>query len=360
MEGFLNTYINIFFQYQKKYVILKDFILSINDYNEKENKHTKEHEYHIKYISIIEQTSNFFKLHVKNLNAGTTLFFKTESEEDCLNWINAIKLNSTKYEKFIDEYYINNNCEHLILNNSSNNFDCLENFTSFKDFLNEISHILLSAETNIIELNINTNLENILNFQNNFVKKFDNYILEIEKYYFKLNPTNNEEFQIMNRSKEIKTLFEELKQIISDCTYGLNSEEITVYISSFREKYINKIKETKSLLEEIEYAIKYYISFYQGSSEETQKDFESFNLNEGIHSNSNSISIDTNKNTINTNNTNNSTSTYINENYISHNFHEEEANKKFQNLLLKNEMLKFKICDLNKESDIINLFINEN
>jgi hypothetical protein len=200
MEGFIDLWVNYIYQYQKKFLMIKNFMLIVNEYNEKDNSYNEEQKYHIKYVNVVETKINYIKLSVDH-NNSIYLFIKTTTEEDCLNWINAIKLQKIKYEKFLDEYYINNRSEKIIPSDGLIS-DYLE---EIKLFMNEV--IL----NNLNDLRINYNLEAVLKVQNSVLNRINNYNNEIERIYYKLNPNNGEEFHLISKSKELKTLFDELK-----------------------------------------------------------------------------------------------------------------------------------------------------
>lgn len=250
MEGFVSVYTNIIFQYRKKYILLNNFILLIKDLNSSE-----EQRYHIKYINITETKENILKLHVSNLDQN--IFLKLESEDECLNWSNAFIALKNKYEKFLDEFYVNNNSENLLVNL----FD-LEH-SNLTHTCEQMEKLVKKYSAYINEIKINSNLQIVLNMQNNFISKVNSYMDTIQNFcpqYSKLKP---EELLILGKKPtEVFGLLEELKELILSCTFNLNTEEIIAYISNFKEIMIKKINDINLLIQQIKYIIKNYLFLY--------------------------------------------------------------------------------------------------
>lgn len=299
MEGFLYFWTGYINQYKKKYVTLINFIFIINEYNNNDNTYNEELKYHIKYFNIDEtcEKANNNLMEIIMSDNKQKLYFKSESEEDKINWINAINNSKLKYDKFLDDYYINNKTENLISENS------------FYEYLQKNKKFIIDIENQIEGVTVNPDLDNILQLQNEFLGWIDYFNKEIDKFNYNLNSNLGEELHIIVKSKEIKTLFDELKELISNCVYGLNTEEINLYLNKFKQNFSNKIQEIYLFIDEIKYIYEKYIANYlyygHKSSFNTQEEYL-FLLN------------------------------------------------------LENEELKIKIDDKKKESEIIKLFIEEN
>jgi hypothetical protein len=333
MEGFVNVWVNYFYQYQKKYMILKDFLFSINDRSEKDKETitNKEKVFHVKYLNMVEKSGCNLKIEVdkkSNKFPNEILYLRTDNEEDMLNWVEAINIQKKKYEKFIDEYYVNNNSEKLF--SSSEEFTQhektnLECFDSFTEFLNEVTIFIQSLENNLSVININHDLQDILKILNSFICNINDYSNTIDKYYIKLNPSNSNEFHFMNKSKEIKTLLDELKEAMVNSTYGLDANEIISYIICFKENLEHKIQEIKLLRDELEYYIENYLRMYLGMNKTENK-------NENLHGQSAH------------------STTFLNE---------EDKDIVLSQIIMENELMKMKINQLSTETDIIRQFMNE-
>jgi hypothetical protein len=333
MEGFVNVWVNYFYQYQKKYLILKDFLFSINDRSEKDKETitNKEKVFHVKYLNMVEKSGCNLKIEVdkkSNKFPNEILYLRTDNEEDMLNWVEAINIQKKKYEKFIDEYYVNNNSEKLF--SSSEEFTQqektnLECFDSFTEFLNEVTIFIQSLENNLSVININHDLQDILKILNSFICNINDYSNTIDKYYIKLNPSNSNEFHFMNKSKEIKTLLDELKEAVVNSTYGLDANEIISYIICFKENLEHKIQEIKLLRDELEYYIENYLRMYLGMNKTENK-------NENLHGQS-------------------AHSTTV--------LNEEDKDIVLSQIIMENELMKMKINQLSTETDIIRQFMNE-
>jgi hypothetical protein len=252
MEGYVDFYANFFLQYKRKFFILKDFILTICHYNEKENSFIKEKSFHVKYLRIEPCSDLNIKLGIQNYN--DSIFFKLETEEDKLNWLDAIKSQKAKYEKFLDDYYNNNNSDKL--------FDESEDIYSFSDYFNYVKLFINDVEIGLEDVHIDSNLEAFLELLNSYITQFDFYTSEIDKFYYKLNSSNKDDLHIMNKSKEIKILFEELRESIVQSTYQLNSEDINLYINNFKKAVLDKTKQMNELIVELEYYIQNYSKMF--------------------------------------------------------------------------------------------------
>ena len=166
---------------------LEEFNLNIYSISENEIK-TKENIFHIKFVRLTDIKENQFVINYFK----QSLFIKTENNDECKFWINAIEKCQKKYEKFYEEFYENSKKIKL-----SMEFETILNITEILD-------------KNLKNIVIDNELEQLLNKNNNLKKKLIDYSNEIDKFYFKLNSGNSVEAQVKNKAKEMKTLFNEL------------------------------------------------------------------------------------------------------------------------------------------------------
>jgi len=355
MEGYVNLWVNFFYQYQKKYIILKDFLFIINEFDTHLNSFKREREYHVKYMIVAEHTKDHFKVDVTSLNNSVicSLFFSCENEEDSTHWVDSIKQQKLKYEKFLDEFYLNNNTDKLFIENYNPNEFLLKNSKnlntqnfSFQEFFANIRNFLKTAESDLEYVNINYRLENILNLQDSLIKKIDFYLNEIEKNCFINEVVEYEEFHMkskknsafsmeenkrnhLNKFKELKTLFDELRVYMTDCTFSINSTEIKSYIQNFKEKYLEKLKEVMFLLDQIELNVKAYVSYHVGMHQIKMSELQYLKVDEDEEKLQKFMTI------------------------------EDDENQNLLNKILQKENMRYKITDLEKENEIIKQFMYE-
>ena len=97
--------------------------------------------------------------------------------------------------------------------------------------------------------------------QRGIVDKINSYLQIIDNNNNNnLSQYNEEEKTLINRSKEIKTLLEELKEVIDNCTKGLSSDDVKKYITSFKDEIIQRGKEITMLIDEIKYNLANYLA----------------------------------------------------------------------------------------------------
>jgi hypothetical protein len=169
-------------------------------------------------------------------------------------------------------------------------------------------------ENNIKNIKIDENLEKILNIQKQFLIKINFYIEIIYRNKIKLNEKIKEENNLIQQSNDILNLLNEIKNIITNCTFGLDINEINNYISNFVLILKQKDAEIKMLIEEIKYNLDNYLTLK--------------------------------------NNGNN------NENVLGENLGTEE--EEIAKLLLENENLKIQIENFETENEIIEEYLKEN
>jgi len=359
MEGFVNVWVNYFYQYQKKYLILKDFLFSINEQKQtiKEESSqsvlTKEKVFHVKYLNMLEKSGCNLKIEVDRKCTKVTneiLYLRAENEEDILNWVEAINIQKKKYDKFIDDYYVNNTTEKLFSSCEEftqkekpklkpDSFDSFDSFNSFTECLNEITVFIQSLENNLSVININHDLQEILKILNSFIAYINDYSNSIDKYCIKLNPSNSNEFHFLNKSKEIRTLLDELKETVVNSTYGLDANEIISYIICFKENLELKIQDIKLLRDELEYYIENYLRIYLGQHK-SENAYNEYPCNNGINSE-------------NTNSSHRKSGLSVNL------MNEEDKDIVLSQIIMENELMKIKINHLNTQTDIIRQFMNE-
>ena len=294
MEVFID--VKTLFSYDRRFLKIKNFELTIhkNDYTSVE-----ETRIHIKYVNIKDHDRT--KMTIERIDTGDKIKIQLQTEDDASNLINAIRTEKASYDTFMKDYYTNNDSYNLIEGES------------FFDYFKSITTFLSEMENSLGQIKMDENLEQILSIQNKFLEKISYYTKTIESNIIKLNSDNEEEGNLQSRSKEIKTLLEELKEVIKSCTYGLTCEEIDEYINNFKNLVKQKSKEIMMLIDEIKYNLANYLALKNDNPDDKTYG-EVFNTKE------------------------------------------EEISK----LLLENENLKIQIENLEIENDIINQFMIEN
>ncbi len=294
MEVFID--VKTLFSYDRRFLKIKNFELTIhkNDYTSVE-----ETRIHIKYVNIKDHERT--KMTIERIDTGDKIKIQLQTEDDASNLINAIRTEKASYDTFMKDYYTNNDSYNLIEGES------------FFDYFKSITTFLSEMENSLGQIKMDENLEQILSIQNKFLEKISYYTKTIDSNIIKLNSDNEEEGNLQSRSKEIKTLLEELKEVIKSCTYGLTCEEIDEYINNFKNLVKQKSKEIMMLIDEIKYNLANYLALKTDNPDDKTYG-EVFNTKE------------------------------------------EEISK----LLLENENLKIQIENLEIENDIINQFMIEN
>ena len=294
MEVFID--VKTLFSYDRRFLKIKNFELTIhkNDYTSVE-----ETRIHIKYVNIKDHDRT--KMTIERIDTGDKIKIQLQTEDDATNLINAIRTEKASYDTFMKDYYTNNDSYNLIEGES------------FFDYFKSITTFLSEMENSLGQIKMDENLEQILSIQNKFLEKISYYTKTIDSNIIKLNSDNEEEGNLQSRSKEIKTLLEELKEVIKSCTYGLTCEEIDEYINNFKNLVKQKSKEIMMLIDEIKYNLANYLALKTDNPDDKTYG-EVFNTKE------------------------------------------EEISK----LLLENENLKIQIENLEIENDIINQFMIEN
>ena len=294
MEVFID--VKTLFYYDRRFLKIKNFELTIhkNDYTSVE-----ETRIHIKYVNIKDHDRT--KMTIERIDTGDKIKIQLQTEDDASNLINAIRTEKASYDTFMKDYYTNNDSYNLIEGES------------FFDYFKSITTFLSEMENSLGQIKMDENLEQILSIQNKFLEKISYYTKTIDSNIIKLNSDNEEEGNLQSRSKEIKTLLEELKEVIKSCTYGLTCEEIDEYINNFKNLVKQKSKEIMMLIDEIKYNLANYLALKTDNPDDKTYG-EVFNTKE------------------------------------------EEISK----LLLENENLKIQIENLEIENDIINQFMIEN
>ena len=289
-----------FFSMEKKILQIKNFEFLMFKLNPKTNISTEEFRIHIKFINVISTSPPKFDF--KRSDTNEKFSIKCLTEEDCNNFVSNLKFEQKNYEQFLKEYYNENNSYNLIDNDS------------FYDYFKNIYEFLNEMENNIKNIKIDENLEKILNIQKQFLIKINFYIEIINRNKIKLNEKIKEENNLIQQSNDILNLLNEIKNIITNCTFGLDINEIKNYISNFVLILNQKNSEIRMLIEEIKYNLDNYLTLK--------------------------------------NNGNN------NENVLGENLGTEE--EEIAKLLLENENLKIQIENFETENEIIEEYLKEN
>jgi hypothetical protein len=292
--------LNKFFGWEKKILQIKNFEFLMFKINPKSNNSTEEFRIHIKFINIISTSPPKFDF--KRSDTNEKFSIKCLTEEDCNNFVSNLKFEQKNYEQFLKEYYNENNSYNLIDNDS------------FYDYFKNIYNFLNEMENNVKNIKMDENLEKILNIQKQFLIKINFYIEIINRNKIKLNEKIKEENNLIQQSNDILNLLNEIKNIITNCTFGLDINEIKNYISNFVLILNQKNSEIRMLIEEIKYNLDNYLTLK--------------------------------------NNGNN------NENVLGENLGTEE--EEIAKLLLENENLKIQIENFETENEIIEEYLKEN
>lgn len=246
--------IKTLFSYDHRILKIKNFEITILKIDEKNNTSVEESRSHIKYTIIKEHQG--VNIVLERIDSGEKYKIRLPTEDDATNLINSINAEKTNYETFMKDYYTNNDSYNLIEGES------------FFDYFKSIINFLTEMEQSIAQIRIDENLEQILNVQNKFLEKITYYTKVIDTNVAKLYSENEEEINLQSRSKEIKTLLEELKDVIKACTYGLTCEEIEEYINNFKNLVKQKTKEIIMLIDEIKYNLANYLALKTDNPDE--------------------------------------------------------------------------------------------
>ena len=287
-----------FFKSEKRLLKIKNFEFSLWK-DEDNNKTVEDIKVHIKYIKVKERDG--LKLVLERTDNGGKITLKTQNPTDLNNIDMNIIREQKNYENFLNEYYTNNNSYNLIEGDS------------FFDYFQKIIKFLDEMEKNLDNIQIDENLELILTMQDEFLKKIQGYQTLIDSNIRKLNPKEQNQNELIEQSKEIKTLIEELSDLVKSCTYNLNVTEIQNYINDFKNVVRQKSREIIMLIDEIKYNLTNYLALKTENPDEKLYG-DIFNSKE------------------------------------------EEISK----LLLENENLKIQIENITFENDIISQFLEEN
>ena len=287
-----------FFKSEKRLLKIKNFEFSLWK-DEDNNKTVEDIKVHIKYIKVKEKDG--LKLVLERTDNGGKITLKTQNSTDLNNIDMNIIREQKNYENFLNEYYTNNNSYNLIEGDS------------FFDYFQKIIKFLDEMEKNLDNIQIDENLELILTMQDEFLKKIQGYQTLIDSNIQKLNPEEQNQNELIEQSKEIKTLIEELSDLVKSCTYNLNVTEIQNYINDFKNVVRQKSREIIMLIDEIKYNLTNYLALKTENPDEKLYG-DIFNSKE------------------------------------------EEISK----LLLENENLKIQIENITFENDIISQFLEEN
>ena len=242
-----------FFKSEKRLLKIKNFEFSLWK-DEDNNKTVEDIKVHIKYIKVKERDG--LKLVLERTDNGGKITLKTQNSTDLNNIDINIKIEQKNYENFLNEYYNNNNSYNLIEGDS------------FFDYFQKIIKFLDEMEKNLDNIQIDENLELILTMQDEFLKKIQGYQTLIDSNIQKLNPEEQNQNELIEQSKEIKTLIEELSDLVKSCTYNLNVTEIQNYINDFKNVVRQKSREIIMLIDEIKYNLSNYLALKSENPDE--------------------------------------------------------------------------------------------
>ena len=163
---------------------LDDYFLNIYTSIETHTRRV-DHSFHIKFLQISERKINEKMITLTYFKKK--LYIKTETTDDLKLWIAKIEITQIKYNNFFSLYYDKG---------KEFNFINFENMTK--------SFIIM--QENLSNLVINYDLETFLNKNYLLTKKINDYLLEMNVFYHKLNENNKNEHMIKNKLKEIRSL----------------------------------------------------------------------------------------------------------------------------------------------------------
>ena len=235
---------------EKRFLLkIKNFELIVEKTDDTDPQNVEEFRVHIKFVNILENNEKKKELVLERTDIGEKLKFILESSDELTRLVTEINLEKNNYTSFIKDYYTVNDSYKLI------------DESSFFDYFKKISSFLTQLEQSLSNVRMDENLEQILNVQTQFVDKINSYLQIIDNNNNNnLSQYNEEEKTLINRSKEIKTLLEELKEVIDNCTKGLSSDDVKKYIATFKDEIIQKGKEITMLIDEIKYNLANYLA----------------------------------------------------------------------------------------------------
>lgn len=253
----LYVYISSFLHSERKFLKLKNFEVSIQKIVRADGgtNTVEESRIHVKYITVREQGDR--KLVLDRGDNGEKIKLSTETEEDLTNLVKAIETEKKNYESFLKDYYTNNDSYNLIEGES------------FFDYFEKVINFLKDLNDSLNSITMDENLEQILTVQNKFIIKINYYVKLLESSLNQLNSDRSqEERDLITRSKEIKELLNELKEVILTCTYNLTCPEIEEYIKNFKSIMSQKSKEIMMIIDEIKYNLTNYLALKNDNPEE--------------------------------------------------------------------------------------------
>ena len=250
---------------EKRYLLkIKNCEMILEKTETTETQNPDESRVHIKYINILESNDKKKELTIERTDNGDKFKFLFETSDELSRLVTEIESEKNNYSSFIKDYYTANDSYNLI------------DGQSFFDYFKSVVSFITELEKSLSNVKMDENLEEILNIQTNFVNKINSYIQIINTNSNQLKFDNNDESTLLSRAKEIKTLLEELKEVIENCTHGLSSNDVKQYISTFKEEIIQKGKEIIMLIEEIKYNLANYLALKSlGSNENGYETFSS-------------------------------------------------------------------------------------
>ena len=191
------------------------------------------------------------------------------------------------YEKYINQFKMNNNKRYYNDNNEEKNKIKNKNDMELKEYLKEIKEQYDKRKNEIKDELENEHLKelkdyekNIIHINNNKSNEFKDDILNIEKKYYdeievikSQNISNNNQIEEINTNKNnlnskynIEKMHKGIDDLINDIIYDMDSENLEESIKNQYNEIFLKLNQIKSLfdLSEKQYTMKYFnIEYYK-------------------------------------------------------------------------------------------------
>lgn len=244
MEQFVEMTGGWFKHTERKLLRIKNFEISIIKIKTPER--TEEAHMHIKNIKVeylfnseilLTRTDTKEKYQMKFLN-----------DDEASNLLNVLSKEKASYEAFIKEFYTTNNIYSLIEGDS------------IVSYFDKISAFIEQLSKSLPELAIDPNLEEILSIQNNYLKKIAKYSRMLNANFKQLNRKNPEEKKLSDQTKQMKEMLNELKDLVTSCTFNTTSDGLESYIANFKTVMKQKSLEILLLIDEIKYNLCNYLA----------------------------------------------------------------------------------------------------
>ena len=383
MNEQVQVYTNLFYKYQESELILDNYILTLESI-----------QHHINQIEIIGDQDTTNTTTTSNTNTTTTkdtpntntntpkdskdntltlVFYDslhnpnlTSTNLSSILPISTYSSTNTTYTKYIKfktqdslslfkSLLTKEKINYKIFKETTYDYISLDSLKlenkSYEEIYSSIKHI----KELICNITLNQNFEKILYFQNNLIRNFTIFSEELNELSYKLNKNDPEEYSIRNRLLEIKEFFIEIKDIIEKSTMGLNIVDMKNYMDSFNDKIYNKIKEIESMIISVKYLYKNYSVLTEAYKEikNITKNNEG-NINIGNTDNLNDKKIE-NENTTKTK----EVIKALKKSSVDETSILKDDLESYTSKILYNKRLEFEIEHMQKQSECIDLFLNE-